>query len=569
MILSLLMTFIATVQAAPVIRDFKTQIYHGDAAHPQLWAIEIAPPAGHHFNLEAPKSAQQEKFALDVIQESPERILFQSEKWVKAGAVIEVIAFVCDEKKTYCLKKKMFVTLDDSKAKVITEKFSKKAEAKVANIPVPVKETELFIDNDPAKAIAEARTTKKPVLIDFYGIWCPPCNLYNEMIFNTKEFAEQAKRFVLLKMDADHEKSFELKSKFKIGGYPTLIIATVNDRGALEESERIVGYYPAKEFYTRLNAAYQHRNDPAEQRWKGRLEELLSRELEQKNYDSMLQLTEGVKEPKLLLYRFVAQTKKSADFLKDSKNLESIQSTLREISKTMAQQSSDTLIRAVDFLSDEFWVKQAEFLAMADRFLDLLSQRIDPNTMFVRGSELTQPDLDSMRVDLYETKGDEKTAFDLKVKAASDYEKLIQFFANQGKKDLRSLNLEYAYWLWNTKRVDEAKKIYAQFLKKYPKEFTFNYAASKMYLSLKELDQARSLAEKAFEHSYGDNRIRAMDRLVTIMAEQGKKADAILRGNEFLKQVKVPQGLTVRTGRYVDALKKTIEKVGSPAVVKE
>jgi thiol-disulfide isomerase/thioredoxin len=119
-------------------------------------------------------------------------------------------------------------------------------------------------------------------LIDFYGIWCPPCNLYNETIFNTNEFAEQAKKFVLLKLDADADISWNLKSKFKIGGYPTLLIAKINAAGELEEVERIVGYYPPKEFFPRLSLAYQHRNSTDEQRWKGRFEEWLASQLEQK-----------------------------------------------------------------------------------------------------------------------------------------------------------------------------------------------------------------------------------------------------------------------------------------------
>lgn len=555
-------------QAAIKVPDYRAQVYHGDAAHPNLWAIELTPPAGHHFNLEAPRMAQQEKFNLELAQESQDKIIFQTEKTsVHSGSVIETSAFLCDEKKTYCIKKKVFVPFDQEKAKVITEKFAAKKEARTAAVPVEKtsdktkQESELFIDNDVARALKEAKSSQKPILIDFYGIWCPPCNLYNETIFNTKEFAEQAKRFVLLKLDADSEKSFALKSQFKVGGYPTLVMAKLNAADKLEEIERVVGYFPPKEFYARLDAAYTHRNDTMEQRWKGRFEEWIASLLEQKNYDQIIKATSSSKEAKIQLYRFIAETKKNAEFLKEPKNLAAVKETLAAIAKNIQQQSSDTLVHAVDLLSDEFWVKQKEYYQMANEFLDQLAKRIDPNTLFVSGTELTAPDLDAIRMDLAETLEDNATVAKIRKSAIANYEKLINFFANKGSRDLRSMNLEYAYLLWKDGKVAEAKKLYSDFIKKFPAEFTFYYAASKMYLTLNELPMARDMAEKAFKYSYGDNRIRAMDRLVTVMGEQGDRDNAILKGNEFLATVKVPTGLDVRTGKYVETLKKTISKI--------
>lgn len=557
-----LLLFVSATASAVAVGDFKKQVYHGDSTHPHLWALELLPPAGNHFNLEAPKSAQQEKIKLDLVSESPEKLVFQTEnRAVHSGSVIEVSAFVCDDKKTYCMKKKMFITLEERNSKVINEKFSAKKEAKVAWLPEPKKDAELFMMNTPAKAIAEAKKTKKPLLIDFYGIWCPPCNLYNETIFNSKEFATQSEKFVLLKLDADAEISWELKSKFKIGGYPTLLIAKVNGAGELEEVERIVGYYPPREFYSRLNQAYQHRNDSPELRWKGRLEELLAAQLEQKNYDEILKLTEMKKEAQLLIYRWIAETKKNAEFIKDSKNLEKVEETIEAISKNLQSYSSDTLMRLFDYLNDEFWLKKNQYYKLANGLLDQLAQRIDPNTLFVSGSELTAPDLDAMRMDLEETLNNHDKVSEIRKIAIAHYEKLINFFANNGKRDLRSMNLEYAFLLWKDGRVDQAKKLYDQFIQKYPAEFTFYYAASKMYSTLKDLAKARELAEKALQYSYGDNRLRAMDRLVGIMAEQGLRQDAILRGNELLKTVKSPQGLNIRTQRYIDALKETISKI--------
>src|ERR1700735_70587 len=76
---------------------------------------------------------------------------------------------------------------------------------------------------DSDKTFSKARKEGKPVLIDFFGIWCPPCNELDETVFETPSFLEKAKAFELLKIDADKESSWKLKNKFKIGGYPTVV----------------------------------------------------------------------------------------------------------------------------------------------------------------------------------------------------------------------------------------------------------------------------------------------------------------------------------------------------------
>lgn len=549
-------------QAQAEIPDFNFQIFHGDPSHLNLWAIELTPPAGHHFNLEAPHGVQQGKIKFDSVQEAASKLVFQTDAAeFNLKSNLEVSAFVCDEKKTYCMKKKMQVTPETSKIKIISEKFlpiQSSDQNKKKNL---VKEKESFIDNDPAQAFLIAKKTRQPILIDFYGIWCPPCNLYVETIFKTKKFTHYSKKYVLLKMDADDEKSWELKSKFKVGGYPTIIVAQLTSNDSLEEVGRVVGYYPPDEFFSRIESAYLHRSDLPEQRWKGRLEERLASALDQKNYAEVIQLASTGQDSKIMVYRWIAEIKKNPDFLKDSVQLIKVKETLEEFKNNLNSFSSETITHAVDLLSDEYWVKQKQYFEIANTLIDELSKRIDVKTMFVKGTELTAPDLDSMRMDMADSQNDEVKVSKYRKSAIENYEKLIIFYRKNGNLDLRSMNLEYSYLLWKDGKFELAKKIYDQFILKYPKEFTFYYAASKMYLSLKDLPKARELAENAFKFSYGDNRIRAMDRLLSIMSEQGFMKEASLRGNEFFKTIKVPQGFEVRTGRYIDALKATLAKI--------
>src|SRR5262245_55081600 len=53
------------------------------------------------------------------------------------------------------------------------------------------------------KALAQAKTEKKMVLMDFTGSdWCPPCKKLAKDVFSQKEFADYAKdKLVLVELD--------------------------------------------------------------------------------------------------------------------------------------------------------------------------------------------------------------------------------------------------------------------------------------------------------------------------------------------------------------------------------
>jgi thiol-disulfide isomerase/thioredoxin len=571
--------FLAPVYAAnpPQSIDFQIQLYHGDDHLKNLWAVEVLPPKYHHFNLQAPRTAKGGTVTFETIRENRSSILFQSQnEKLTPGSSVEVSAFLCDEAKTYCMRKKMQVQLDGALAKTVSSPFqSKTLLKKKEKSLLPNTTFDAFIDNDVEKALKEAVQAQKPMLIDFYGIWCPPCNLYNETIFNTKQFSAYSKKFVLLKLDADDERSFELKSKFKVGGYPTLLVAKLKQGATsiseLEELERIVGYFPPPEFFTRLDQVYLHRNETHEERWKQRLPLKWEAMLEQKQYQDLIAAVSSVQHSDPLftvasIYRWVAEFKKSPEKIKSSNDLSQVTHFFLSLSKSKSKLDSLVIMHAVDFLDQEMLLAQKEIQKLAFNFIDELESRINRKTLYVSGAELTLADLQAMRMGLAETLKDQVSVSRYRKQALLAYEKLMKHFASQGHRELRSLNLEYAYLLWKDGRTQDAKKLYQKFIVRYPEEFTFYYAASKMYLELKELTTARELAEKALKYSYGDNRIRSLDRVLTVMKAQGQVKEAFARGTEFIKQLKQTEGLYVRTDRYVDTLKKTIQQLNGDQI---
>jgi thioredoxin-related protein len=88
---------------------------------------------------------------------------------------------------------------------------------------------------DLPKAQAQAKTEQKLVMLDFTGSdWCGWCIKLNKEVFSQPEFADYAKKnLVLVEVDFPRSKpqSAELKKanaalqdKYKVEGYPTIIV---------------------------------------------------------------------------------------------------------------------------------------------------------------------------------------------------------------------------------------------------------------------------------------------------------------------------------------------------------
>lgn len=84
-------------------------------------------------------------------------------------------------------------------------------------------------------AQAQAKKENKLVLLDFTGSdWCSWCKKLDAEVFSQKEFADYAKaNLVLVELDFPSQKKLDaalvkandaLKDKYKISGFPTLIV---------------------------------------------------------------------------------------------------------------------------------------------------------------------------------------------------------------------------------------------------------------------------------------------------------------------------------------------------------
>ncbi|MCP4871671.1 MAG: thioredoxin fold domain-containing protein [Proteobacteria bacterium] len=93
-------------------------------------------------------------------------------------------------------------------------------------------------EGDVEAAFADATASGRNLLIDFYAPWCPPCDRLKAEFLDRPERLEVLSEFVLLKADADDPASFELKDRYQVGGYPTLLVV---DAAGIE-FDRITGF---------------------------------------------------------------------------------------------------------------------------------------------------------------------------------------------------------------------------------------------------------------------------------------------------------------------------------------
>jgi len=83
-------------------------------------------------------------------------------------------------------------------------------------------------------AMEESKRTGKPVMIDFYADWCPPCQMLKSQVFEDPALLAQVEKVVIPVsiVDRERERGFnsdetqELQNLYRADAFPTLIVVS-------------------------------------------------------------------------------------------------------------------------------------------------------------------------------------------------------------------------------------------------------------------------------------------------------------------------------------------------------
>ena len=99
-----------------------------------------------------------------------------------------------------------------------------------------------FFDGSYQEALTKAKTEHKLIFMDIYATWCGPCKMLKKKTFNDKDAGSFFNaNFINLSCNGEAGEGEMLANKFKITGYPTLIV--LNGDGKLIAME--TGYMSA------------------------------------------------------------------------------------------------------------------------------------------------------------------------------------------------------------------------------------------------------------------------------------------------------------------------------------
>ncbi len=506
--------------------------------------LVLKPPTAHHFNIQAPNTLANGNSVKTKPSSADESELRFSLANAKPGT-LTLSVYVCDDAKTFCELHRFEAKWDGKKladAKPAPES-TETAHETVATTSLELDEHG-FYNNQADAALAKAKAEGKPLMIDFYGIWCPPCNELNENVFSSSEFRESGSRFVKLKLDADSPGSWKLKSKYKVGGYPTVIFASSDG----EEIRRVVGSRSRSDFVREMEKAWTSRKNPFP---------ILKARADHGDVASAGQvgriyLERTEYEPAI---KYLAKDPASAEQLaeakiglaeqkKDPKLPDLLEDAITKFPKT--PESVDRRVKLAGIYEEKKDAdKQKILLAGAIQ----TAQDLIAHPERLAQHEVTPADLWGTIADAQETLGNDKDAKQAWKNAAAEYKKRIDSETERG------LNIELAYCLWKSGDFGAATSVYEALEKAYPKEFTYWYAHGNMELERKKFEAALPLSKKAYEYSYGDNRLRAALQLAKVYKGLDKKEEAKTIINDTLKSAQIPTDESIRTHRYVKSLR--------------
>lgn len=97
------------------------------------------------------------------------------------------------------------------------------------------------------KGLSLAQESRKPLLVDFYADWCPPCQELDKFTFSSPEVRKLAERFVMVKVDCttDDAQCRQATERYEVVGWPTVLF--LDSSGKPIPDVKLVGGFADKD----------------------------------------------------------------------------------------------------------------------------------------------------------------------------------------------------------------------------------------------------------------------------------------------------------------------------------
>ncbi len=345
-------------------------------------------------------------------------------------------------------------------------------------------------------------------LYDFTAVWCPPCNLLAAEVLHDPDHAEDLTGLVIEAVDVDQPSSWALKSRYAVGGYPTVV--AVDGQG--DEVARMVGY-PGEAatvawlagLGTTVPLSTLEARDPS---ITGAAASAAARRLAEADRaeDARFYFARAADDVDLHIARLALDgAQADAEWL------------------IAHAPPGEWILAALDAAPDR-WPAVVPMLAdlepvVAADVLDVLGAKVGGDA----GRALAASAL-------------------VTVKAALDGD------PNHDKAHVGYLADLYV----RVGRLDDGIALLDHYRGIFPAEFTYDHAAARLLLDAGRYPEAEARGRIALAKAWGDQRLRAVQPLARAIARQGRAAEAIALIDQVLAAAEKPApGVAVRTHRYV------------------
>lgn len=500
---------------------------------------------GYHFNLKAPQDCGPAR-AFDVTEASL-KCRFD------VPGTQSVSLKICANSESSC----MFENFE------IVVKGSSAAAARAARPAAPGgKPMKGFLLNSPETALAEARKENKPLFIDFFAEWCPPCRLMESTVLDKPQFLEASAGMVRVSMDIDRPSSREWMKRFGVRAFPTYLVTDPQ----LREIGRWLGSGSLPAFSAWVKDQRRWKDMPiadAEAKVSsldeaGRLRVAKAR-LAGKNWQGAMDLLSGVKTREAeFLYASARVSKAEEAAGKDVKASTGPASPLVPVYKDAIARfdGSDGKDAEADIME---WIGELYKLdpASAKPWLDevpLLVKR------FLASRETANEGY--APADIYVTVADTLDDAGLSKEAAPYYLEAARDYASQAAKvsnpeRAKGLRYSQARYLMAAGRAEEAASVYGELARRFPEEYAFHRAYSAVLTKLKRYPEALKEARRAEKLSYGDVRYGIVMQEARIELAQKDRQGAIKTLTTALSAAEAEKsGYASPIGKFLDEVRK-------------